>query len=75
MGYSKWICLEEHHECGGLGSEIIEWIWKHGLNNKVNVQKIGVSDHFIHKLGDQDYVRKAEEIDSNAISNIITQML
>ena len=66
--YSHLISLEEHHKTGGLGTAVLEWINEHNING-IKLMRLGVDDHFIHKLGDQSYVRKWEEINSEAIAN------
>ena len=68
-GYQSWITLEEHHQCGGLGTTILEWLSENEIRN-INLKRMGIADHFIHKLGDQKYVREAEGINAKGIVSI-----
>ena len=68
--YEHWITLEEHHESGGLGSSVLEWLSEHRINN-IHLSRIGIKDHFVHKLGVQSYVRKSEGIDSDSIVELV----
>ena len=65
-GYSYWISLEEHHKIGGLGSALLEWLSDNN-ENKIKLKRLGVGDHFIHKLGGQEYVRDGEGINARYI--------
>lgn len=69
-GYKKWITLEEHYESGGLGSSILEWLNNENITT-VKIKRIGVKKKYIHNLGNQEYTRGQEEIDSRAIRHII----
>ena len=68
--YEHWITLEEHHESGGLGSSVLEWLSEQRINN-IHLSRIGIKDHFVHKLGVQSYVRKSEGIDSDSIVELV----
>lgn len=72
-GYTRWISLEEHHRTGGLGSALLEWLSDHEVNN-VQLKRIGVKDHFVHRLGVQSYVREIEGLDSSAIANLVQSL-
>tara|TARA_B100000886_G_C20361236_1_gene465281 strand:+ start:52 stop:966 length:915 start_codon:yes stop_codon:yes gene_type:complete len=64
--FKKWIILEEHSKIGGLGSAIIEW----KEDNKIEtpeIIRIAAPDQFIHKLGNQKYVREQIGIDAKSI--------
>ncbi len=68
--FKKWIIIEEHSKIGGLGSAIIEW----KVDNKIKTPEIirmAAPDKFIHKLGNQNYVREQIGIDSISILNNI----
>ena len=69
QGYNKWISLEEHHRVGGLGSTLLEWLSENNITN-IKLERIGIEDHFIHKLGNQKYVRDAEGLSSESIVSI-----
>ena len=68
--YTDWISLEEHHQNGGLGSTLLEWLSDNEVKD-LKLRRVGVKDHFIHKLGNQHFVRNAEGIDAEAITNLI----
>ena len=68
--YEVWISLEEHHQSGGLGSALLEWLSENQVTS-VQLKRMGISDHFIHKLGIQSYVRKAEGLNSQAIAKLV----
>ena len=69
-GYTDWINLEEHHKVGGLGSTLLEWISEEKIKS-VQLQRVGVSDHFVHKLGDQSFARSMEKLSGKSITNFI----
>ena len=71
--YQHWLVLEEHYNCGGLGSSIIEWLNDHSAEF-IKVKRLGIGDHFIHKLGNQKYVREQEGIDAVSIVNYIKKL-
>lgn len=73
-GYSHWITLEEHHKIGGLGSAILEWI-NVQKNNKIQLERMGIDDHFVHKLGNQEYVRQIEKLDAESIAQTVLRYL
>ena len=68
-GFTHWITLEEHHLQGGLGSTLLEWLSENQIRNII-LKRMGIRDSFIHKLGDQKYVRSCENIDAESIINI-----
>lgn len=72
-GYTQWISLEEHYITGGVGTTLLEWLSK---NNKKDIRltRIGIGDHFIHELGGQDYVRKTEGVEMNAIVRVVNTL-
>ena len=55
-GYYDWISLEEHHQIGGLGSTLLEWINIEAIDN-IRLLRLGVPDTFINEIGSQDYTR------------------
>ena len=65
-GITRIISLEEHHVAGGIGSTILEWLSEKEIQD-IRLTRMGITDHFIHELGSQAYIRAAEEIDSSAI--------
>ena len=66
-GYKKWFTLEEHSVIGGLGSTVLEWISDNYSKKNIDVCRLGISDSFIHELGNQNYVRSKIGIDSPGI--------
>ena len=66
-GYSEWISLEEHHQTGGLGSALLEWLSEQKINT-IQLKRIGIGDHFVHQLGNQNYVREAESLCADSIT-------
>ena len=68
--YKHWITLEEHHKDGGLGTTVLEWLSKQHINN-IRLHRVGVDDHFVHKLGKQYYVREAEGLNADAIARLV----
>ena len=69
-GYTQWISLEEHHQGGGLGTALLEWLSEEEIKN-IALKRIGVADHFVHQLGTQTYVREAEGLNANFITNTV----
>ena len=65
--YKYWITLEEHSLIGGLGMNISDWLQNNKSLNKVNLIKLGIPDKFIHRLGNQKYIRKQFSLDSDSI--------
>ena len=72
-GYNCWVSLEEHHKIGGLGSALLEWLSERSINN-VRLHRIGVEDHFIHRIGNQNYVREREGLNAKAITNEVRSL-
>ena len=69
-GYRNWISLEEHHETGGLGSSLLEWLSERQINS-IALKRIGIGDHFVHQLGTQSYVRETEGLNATSIANMV----
>ena len=72
-GYSHWISLEEHHQNGGLGSALLEWLSDQQISS-IKLKRMGIEDHFIHLLGDQAYVRENEGLNAYAIATVAKQL-
>ena len=72
-GYNCWISLEEHHKIGGLGTALLEWLSEQNINN-VRLHRIGIEDHFVHRIGDQNYVRESEGLNARAIVNKVKSL-
>ena len=71
--YKMWISLEEHHKSGGLGTCLLEWLADNSIDN-IRLVRMGIDDKFIHKLGNQNYTRKMEGLDSKAIVELIMRL-
>ena len=72
-GYSHWISLEEHHQTGGLGSALLEWLSEEQINT-IALKRMGIGDHFVHQLGSQGYARKTEALDTEAIVQLVKSL-
>ena len=72
-GYKKWISLEEHHTIGGLGSALAEWLSENNYDN-IQLIRMGIRDHFVHKLGSQQYVRAYEGLSTSSIVNLVKSL-
>jgi transketolase len=72
-GYSHWISLEEHHQTGGLGSALLEWLCEQNINT-IQLKRMGIADHFVHQLGAQNYVRKTEGLNAAAIADQVQSL-
>jgi len=35
---------------------------------------MGIADHFVHRLGDQNFVRKSEGLNATAIFNLVLSL-
>ena len=72
-GYRNWISLEEHHQIGGLGTTLLEWINSKNIRD-ITLTRMGIGDHFIHKLGGQNYVRENERLTAEGIIKIARKL-
>lgn len=73
MNYTHWISLEEHHQTGGLGSTLLEWLSNQQINT-IQLTRMGIDDHFVHLLGDQSYVRRNQDLDAAAVVKIVKSL-
>ena len=73
--FDNWFTLEEHSTIGGLGSSIGEWLLTQSKRNLPRFVKFGVPDRFLHKLGNQIYVREQLCLDSENIAKRIASFL
>jgi transketolase len=65
--FPRWLSLEEHSIIGGLGSALLEWLSDHqGLG--VSLGRLGVSDTFLHELGNQAYTRRQLGLDAEGLA-------
>lgn len=63
--------LEEHSVIGGLGSAIAEILAE--KNAKTKFKRIGVPDRFTKVIGNQEYMRRANNLSIDKIIEIITK--
>ncbi len=63
--YEKIYVVEEHFSDGGLGSILSDFAQQNKIF--VDVEKIGIKNQYIHKIGSCDYLRKKLSIDSASI--------
>ncbi|NRB79292.1 MAG: transketolase [Saccharospirillaceae bacterium] len=72
-GFSVVITIEEHQRTGGLGSIIAEVIVDHNI--KCKLIRMGIDDELISIVGDQQYLRKMNGIDTSSILTVINNSL
>ena len=72
--YKFWVTLEEHSLIGGLGMNISDWLQKNNHLNNIKLIKLGLPDKFIHRLGNQKYVRSKYGLDCNGIFKYIESL-
>lgn len=65
--------LEEHYLHGGFGSILTDYVNDNNICKKVN--KFGIKNEYIHKIGNRDFLRKYYEIDAISVSNKILKVL
>ena len=63
------ITVEEHNFSGGIGSCILEKL--NELQIKKNIKIISIKDRYSSVVGDQQFMRKKNGIDSKSIENKI----
>ena len=73
-GYKYWITLEEHSVIGGLGTTIADLLQKNNSSKSINLIKLGIPDQFIHKLGNQKFLRSQYGLDSEGIFNLLKKL-
>ena len=69
--FKHWFTLEEHGLKGGLGSEVNNWIIHSNELGNIKIKNICTPKEFIHKLGNQSYVRDVLKLNSKGIVEII----
>ncbi len=73
-GYKYWITLEEHSVIGGLGSTVADFLQKNNSPKSIKLIKLGIPDEFIHKLGNQKFVRSQYGLDSEGIFDVLEKL-
>ncbi|MDA1016893.1 MAG: transketolase [Planctomycetota bacterium] len=66
--------IEEHSVLGGLGGAVAEWMTDKP-DPLARLKRIGTSDRFLHKVGNQAFARQAFGIDAESIANTILESL
>jgi transketolase len=64
--FTAIVTIEEHSVLGGLGGSVAEWLSDHP-NSKARLLRVGSSDTFLYKAGEQDYARECFGLNSEAI--------
>jgi transketolase len=68
------VTIEEHSVLGGLGGSVAEWLSDHP-NSKARLLRVGSSDTFLYKAGEQDYAREYFGLNTEAIVDKTIQFL
>lgn len=63
--------LEEHNIIGGLGSAIAEIMAENPPLNNVLFKRFGVTDRYLHEVGNQNYLRERFSLDKKGLKNVI----
>lgn len=63
--YDKIYVVEEHFCNGGLGTILSDFAMENKID--VNIKKIAIDNHYIHKIGSCNYLRKEFCIDADSI--------
>lgn len=65
--------LEEHSIVGGLGSAVSEVLAENSINTKF--KRLGVSDRFTKAIGNQEFMRKANNLSVDQIADTILRFI
>ena len=71
--YEYIFTLEEHFEDGGFGSILTDYCNQYSVFKKIN--KFGIKNEYIHKIGNRDYIRKYYGINAEAVSEKIIKRI
>jgi len=63
--YATVYVVEEHFSEGGLGTILSDFAMLHSID--VKIEKIAIKNHYIHKIGSCNYLRKEFGIDASSI--------
>jgi len=63
--YDSVFVVEEHFKEGGLGTILSDFAMQNSI--VVKIEKVAIKNHYIHKIGDCNYLRKEFGIDAKAI--------
>jgi transketolase len=73
--FPQWLSFEEHGITGGLGSSILEWLSDRSELPMVRLQRVGVSDTFVHELGNRTYTLQRLGLDSAGLARTIQTLI
>ncbi len=73
--YNNWFTVEEHGIVGGFGSALLEWLEENNMIHKISLKRFGVSDKFIHNLGNQQFTRENLGLDSKSLYENIKKLI
>jgi len=68
--YDTIFVVEEHFSDGGLGTILSDFAMKNKI--AIKIQKIAIKNHYIHKIGSCNYLRKEFSIDADSIVKRVT---
>ncbi|MGE4267707.1 MAG: transketolase family protein [Deferribacterales bacterium] len=66
-------CIEEHFQIGGLGTILADSCNQFSIHKKI--YKMGIRNHYIHTVGNRDFLRKHFGIDSQSIVTAVSEVL
>ena len=69
--FKHWFTLEEHGLKGGLGSEVNNWIINSKELENIRIKNLCTPKEFIHRLGDQSFMRDILKLNRKGIVEII----
>lgn len=69
--YETIYTLEEHNIIGGLSSIVADIIARHGL--AIRLRPFAINDRLCCEVGDQDYLRQTNKIDSKSVYEAISE--
>ena len=72
--FPKWLSIEEHSLVGGVGSTLLEWL-SENKEYSVRLWKSGVPDTFLHKLGNQSYMRQQLRLDDYGLAETYRKVI
>ena len=74
--YKAWFVLEEHSVAGGVYSFLAEYIILNSLHHHIDaMHSLSVPQHFLHSLGDTDFMHAQLKLDSENIVISILKLL
>ena len=71
--YDYIFTLEEHYLNGGFGSILTDYVNENDICKKVN--KFGIKNEYIHKIGNRDFLREYYEINASHLAIKIQKVI